>query len=193
MWGMTPVSEAVIQLRGEGGARQVAAARRRARVGQRRRPVDALDAGALEAGVVSETARPRRPAPSRRSRPRWRRSSRRRGATSWSAQRCSTAARSASRRARSAAAACRARAEWAPGRGRGRVFSSPSCTRRAIPGSRPTPVRRRRGRARRGGAHAVDRGRTASRMRSRSACRCEVDFEDVTPEVSLPVFRPGAR
>ena len=62
MWGMTPISEAVIQLRGEGGARQVAEARRRAGVRQRRRAVDALHAGALEAA-------PRERAPRGRCRP----------------------------------------------------------------------------------------------------------------------------
>ena len=43
MWGMTPISEAVIQLRGDGGERQVPDAAGRAGQRQRRHPVDALD------------------------------------------------------------------------------------------------------------------------------------------------------
>ena len=137
MWGMTPMSEAVIQLRGEGGARQVAEARRRAGVRQRRHPVDALDAGALEAAVVSETASPPRP-PVPAITPEM--------APFWEAAR---------RHELVGAALSRLRHAPLPGprglqplpvprapsgtgcRGRGASSASPSCTRPTIPASRP--------------------------------------------------------
>ena len=192
MWGMTPVSEAVIQLRGEGGARQVAEARCRARVRQRRRPVDPLHARAVEAPLVSERRAPHPPRAGR---------SRRNGAVlgcrpparARRRSAVSTAARSASRRARCAAAACRATRRVGRVSGRGRVFSVAVMHQANHPWfAAPRAVRRGRGRARRGRPHALDRGRASTRTAIAIGMPVEVDFEDVTPEISLPVFRPAA-
>ena len=61
MWGMTPLSEGVIQARGQGGERQVAEARRRAGHRQRRDPRPPLDAGAWVEGIGVTASRSRGP------------------------------------------------------------------------------------------------------------------------------------
>src|SRR5262249_46734822 len=104
MWGMTPVSEAVIQVRGEGGKRQG--------------PKPDLALGRGNGGVFpthSPLALSRHPScrlpPSRypRSHPRWLPSGRRRVVTSWWSSAVGAAATSAFRHATSAAAASLAR------------------------------------------------------------------------------------
>jgi len=76
MWGMTPISEAVIQLRGDGGARRC------------RGTTGAVsgNGGVLSTHstlVLSRLPRERRPEAAAAITPRWPRSGRQPGATSW--------------------------------------------------------------------------------------------------------------
>src|SRR5439155_6437144 len=137
MWGITPVSEAVIQLRGDGEARQV--------------PGHDVALVSGNGGVLSTHSTlvlSRLPAcaPSRsrcpRSRPGWPPSGRPPAATSWWCSAAGAAARIAFRRARSAAAVCRATPAGSASPAAGRSSASRSCIRsttRASPTRCPTP------------------------------------------------------
>ena len=132
-------------------------------------------------------------APCRPSRRRWRRSGTRPAGTSSSAQRCldcgafrfparEVCSRCLSRARRVAAGVGpRARVQR-----RGHAPGEPPVVRG------PRAVRRGRRRARRGRPHDLDRRRGSTRTAIAIGMPVEVDFEDVTPEISLPVFRPAA-
>ena len=55
LWGMTPMSEGIIQARGQGGERQVGHARRGSRLRQRRRARPPFDDAAFAPRAVSQT------------------------------------------------------------------------------------------------------------------------------------------